>query len=46
MFLCKPGREHESFPKFTEDLLGKLNVKKFYKWMKEKRTEFEDLYAQ
>eukprot|EP00111_Clytia_hemisphaerica_P009268 TCONS_00027225-protein len=40
-----PGRECESFPKFSEDILSILNIPKTLEWLKTKRSEFKELYA-
>ena len=40
-----PGRKHDSFSEFNEDVLRKLDIKATFKWLKEKKKEFIDLYS-
>lgn len=38
------GRQYDSFPRFNEDILSKLNIKKLFKWICGKKKDFEELY--
>ena len=40
-----PGRKHDSFAEFNEDILRELNIKSTFKWLTEKKKEFVDLYS-
>lgn len=44
IFHNRPGREHPSFPRFSENLLNKLDMDKMSVWLNEKKIEFEELY--